>query len=569
MDTPILGLVPRGIARLVLLLALAAPLACGDDDGGVQPPPGPSVRGTVTMIGTGAPMPDVQVILIDPVSLVPRSRTARTDSAGVYEIAERVPAGTYALLLFADSTAVFDRARPYLAVEDGLTTVHDVRMVDSELWRQHPPFIDGVVLNDATGAPVPGAWIDSGMWGWQGVDIRLPQMGITTSEMAVTDGEGRFRGTASVVTNQQGEHTGLFPVNVAADGFEPTTLVGRGDDLEGFGPALPLPAAGSDSVLRVTIRLSPLGADGAGPHGIGSITGTVIDAGGRPVGGVAVAASLVRSAFPDTFPPGRQRAPVPSRTAFTDAAGRFTITRLSPGDYGIQPAFLIGDGYVQETSGIDEAEGSGNVPLHPLALLDTDAGRVGLRRGVVQALAVVRILPGSGRGPSPGPQVGASRRVLLCARRAHPLVRRGLRRHRNAARDRAGRDLRGSGDLHGAVRRPRRERRRPRPVPCLLAPDDGGVCSPAARQRSLISGLYPAASVQQPRVGGHCSAAPDIGIRRSSPPTAGVLLGVDREPRSIPQVPLCSQGRCRTGIEERHGRHGVGQLIVQVIAVVR
>lgn len=376
MDMPILGLVPRMIPRLILLFALAVPLACGDDDGGIQPPPGPSVRGAVTMIGTGTPMPDVQVILIDPASLAPRSRIARTDTAGVYQIAERVPAGTYALLLFADSTAVFDRARPYLEVEDGRTTVHDVRMVDSELWAQHPPFIDGVVLNDATGAPVPGAWIDSGLWGWQGVDIRLPQMGITTSEMAVTDGEGRFRVTSSIVTNEEGQPAGLFPVNVTADGFEPTTLVGRGPDVLDFGPALPLPEAGSDSVLRVTIRMAPLGADGAGPHGIGSITGTVIDAGGRPVGGVAVAASLVRSAFPDTFPPGRQRAPVPSRTAFTDAAGRFTITRLSPGDYGIQPAFLIGDGYVYEASGVDEAEW----PVSVGAGHTVEAGTLGVAR---------------------------------------------------------------------------------------------------------------------------------------------------------------------------------------------
>ena len=348
-ERPVLSALLAGLGVVVAFIA------CGDDDSGGTNPPVPSVRGSVTMVGTNAPVAGAGVILLDPGSLAARSRLAATDIHGKYEIAERVEAGDYALLLFADSTVVFDRSLPTLEIEDGRTTTYNVRMVDSELWSRHKPFIEGIVLNAATATPVAGAWVDQGLWAWQGVDVRGPLMGLTHPSMAITGADGRFSITSSLVTNEQGSVIGLFPISVAASGFEPTTLVGRGEDLLDFGPLLPLPDPGGDSILTVTIRLHPLGTGGVGPNGAGSISGRVrLGAAGIP--GVKVAASLVRSAHPDTFPAGRQLAPIPDKIATTDTEGRFTIAGLAPGAYAVEPAYAVDDGYVHDFAAVGAAD---------------------------------------------------------------------------------------------------------------------------------------------------------------------------------------------------------------------
>jgi hypothetical protein len=332
------------------VLGLAAVLItfvfCGKDDPAKPPASAiPSVRGTVTLIGTGAPVPGAAVVLVDPSSVATRSAPTRTDSKGQYEISERVAAGRYALFLYADSTIIFDRSGVYLTVEDGKTTTHDVRMVGSEFWGRSKPFVNGLVVDDSSGAAIPGAYVGVAFWGVQGVDVRGPFVGLTHPEFGITDAAGRFSVTNSMAIDVDGTSSGLLPIGVSKSGYEPTTLVGHGPDISGLGSLLPLPEANSDSILNVTIRLHRLGPGGIGPHGAGSLTGRVW-MGSTGVAGVRVAASLILSSNPDTLSGANRCSPVPDKTALTDAQGSFTIAGLAPGSYYLEPAFLPDDGYV-------------------------------------------------------------------------------------------------------------------------------------------------------------------------------------------------------------------------------
>jgi hypothetical protein len=232
-------------------------------------------------------------------------------------------------------------------VEVVKTRMYDILMLGDELWGRYMPCINGQVLDDSTGIPIAGAYVQAQEAGLGAVDTWGPLVGITLPSMAVTDRNGRFSVNPSLVTDESGEGCWFVPICISKSGYEATTLVGEGPELPGWGALLPCPDAGSDSILAVTIRLHPLGPSGVGPHGVGSLTGRV-RLGDPGISGIRVAATLILSDNPDIWPAGKGLKVIPDRIATTDAQGRFTITGLVPGSYQIEPAYLPDDGYIHD-----------------------------------------------------------------------------------------------------------------------------------------------------------------------------------------------------------------------------
>jgi hypothetical protein len=184
------------------------------------------------------------------------------------------------------------------------------------------------------------------MVGWEGTDLSGLFLGIGLPEWGVTDAQGRFS-IASIHFRTEYEGGGLMPITVTHAGYEPFTLVGTGPMFLEWGPLLPLPET-PDSVLEVEIAMRRLGANGAGPHGAGALRGRVVHL-GQPLAGLRVGISAEQLVDADTLAPrGKFRAavPVPDRGTVTDVEGRFFIDELTPGSYGLQPAYLPEDGYV-------------------------------------------------------------------------------------------------------------------------------------------------------------------------------------------------------------------------------
>jgi len=372
----------RLLSRRILLVSAVLALefaGCGDDPSTPGPTTG-AVEGGITTF-EGDPLAGVGVILVDPNTVATVSAMGRTDAAGRYRI-DHVAAGDYAAFVVDSGRfANFVRTTQGVHVVAGQTAIYHIQLIASGLWSDRPPRIKGTVRDGVSNAPVAGAHV-SGIFSAGQEHYAFGD--ITAPPWTVTDSAGQFTMLSSVFTDERGQPLGLEPISDTKSGFEPATLVGRGDDLFGFGPPLPLPTP-PDSDLVVVVRLR--GVVAGAPAG--AIAGQVALA-GTPVMGVRVALALQGVADPDTIPgpvlasngpdDGIQ-AWVPGKVAVTDAGGRFLIAGLHPGRYVVHAAYPQGDGY----AGV----GGNAVPV--AAAETTQVGTV----AVLAAMTPVAPLPGS------------------------------------------------------------------------------------------------------------------------------------------------------------------------------
>lgn len=355
----------RAGAALLAILALAR---CGDD--AVRPIPPGRVEGKITTV-TGTAVTGAAVLLVS-TALVPVAGPVVSDAAGRYVLDAAAPGSHLALLYATDSLALFARSTDRVEVHPARTTVHDVTLIDSELWHAGPVYIEGRVRDAVSAAPIHGAFVADVVTAT--FDLAAQYAGTTVPWFAATDAGGRFVLTATPL--QLGLELGIVPITITRSGYEPRSVVGDGGDVFGLGALLPFPAVGDtlhvEVHLRPESRLQPRGA----------IAGTV-RAGGVAVAGVRVGLSMALVADPDTLhraaakPPRHHlRAPVPDRFATTDAEGRFRIDGLHAGSYFVSAGFAAGDGFVpdsepREVAGIGVADGAVTpvdvVVLHALA----------------------------------------------------------------------------------------------------------------------------------------------------------------------------------------------------------
>jgi hypothetical protein len=329
----------RILALTLLMVGFAG--GCGEDP--VTPATTGSVAGTILQLETGLPVTDARVHLVDPWTLAPASPLIGTDRNGHY-LFRKVPPGDYSVCVYHDTLFLFERSAPLVHVTEGQRAIHNVRLMDSELWSAGGYRVAGTVVDIETREPLAGAYVEGALWAFQDVGYRF--VGLGFAEFAVTDGSGRFSVKVMVFTDEQGNEAGLEPICVSLRGYEPATLGGDGPRDYHLPPALSLPS-GDDSTLTVLVALRPLNAGGIGPYGAGAIRGRVAFL-GAPVPEIRVAVSLLSSAHPDTFhtAPLGLAVPIPDRVAVTDAEGHFYLDRLSPGSYGVHPGYLDGDGYL-------------------------------------------------------------------------------------------------------------------------------------------------------------------------------------------------------------------------------
>lgn len=329
------------LATTVLCLAWAG---CGDD--GTKSPPAPgSVEGTLTEVNSGTPVGDATVMLIDVLELTVASEIVGTDNAGHYRI-DGIAPGSYAVLVFHDSLAVREKPAPQVRVSPNKVTTFDINLVDIEFSGPGGYHIEGTVIDAQTLEPVPGAFVGQALL-LQG-ELEGFAEGVAFLS-AVTDSFGSF--SVPALDLEFAFESGLAPITVTKEGYEPYTLIGEGPSIPGvLPPLLPFPP-GDGLTLAVDISLEPLSPDGTGSHGAGAIKGRLMSF-GQPVADVLVGASISAVSDPDTFrTPPVSPVPVPEGVARTDAQGRFLLEGLTPGQYWVDPAFLDNDGYVKGTFG--------------------------------------------------------------------------------------------------------------------------------------------------------------------------------------------------------------------------
>lgn len=320
------------------LFALIAASGCGDDDSTRPRTPG-AVEGHIQDYLTGSPVSDAAVILVDPGTLSARSDLTPTDAEGFYRIETETP-GRYSLFLYHDSLVVHATTADYIEIARGRTTVHDLELQSSELWGRDGIRIEGRIVSAKSGSPVSGAYVEEMVWGWQTTDLVALFLGIPVPGLGISDADGRFSIDATFVGSPEGGRAGLLPIGITRSGYQPSMLVGRGPDLEGVGPLLPLPASG-DSTLLVEIRLQELHEPDTKKEG--AVRGRVVHF-GVPVADMPVALSLFYVPNPDTLDtPVPLAIPLPDRTARSGADGAFLIERVPPGEYAIAVGYLLDD----------------------------------------------------------------------------------------------------------------------------------------------------------------------------------------------------------------------------------
>ena len=342
-----------------------------------------SVEGSVVEISSNSPVVGAELILIDPGRVTPASSLVRTDRNGRYRI-DGVPPGDYAVFVYHDTLITFDRSAPLVRVAEGEVSTYQIRMMDSALWDGSGYRVAGTVLDDETGLPVDGAFVEGVFEAWN--DIRPPFQGITRPDWAVTDPAGRFSITVRTYL-VGGELVGLEPISVTRDGYESYSLGGEGPWPEEYPPSLPIPT-GSDSTLHVEVRLTPLPASGIGPHGAGTVRGRITCL-GAPVAGIRVAVSMLSSAHPETLrtAPLGSTVPIQGNVAVTDSEGRFQIGRLTPGLYALHPAYLSDDGYLHPESSTLRVDASRTTDTPEIELIQAIRPVDPPRRAVVTTTA--------------------------------------------------------------------------------------------------------------------------------------------------------------------------------------
>ena len=345
-------------------------LSCGDDDGPDSPARPGTVEGMVSRIEDGSPVSGARTILIETPSIRPASFLALTDALGRYRF-ESVPAGDYALFVYTDDLVVFDRSHPTIHLEAGATVRQNMRLLASALWDGGGYRVEGRVIDDHTGGPIAGAFVSGAFWAWD--DVAYPFQGYGLPDWGVTDAEGRYSVSVSVWTNEQGEGLGLEPISVTRIGYRPTTVTGSGPSIgDPSLRALPMPEP-PDSTLTCDVRLAAESAGGPDPRSTGAIAGRATCA-GRPVVGLHVAVSLFATDRHDSIDVGHlgEQTPIQGNIAVTDAGGRFHLSGLVPGTYGVHPGYLDGDGYWLIES-----------PMVQVAAADTaNAGDIALARAI-------------------------------------------------------------------------------------------------------------------------------------------------------------------------------------------
>lgn len=165
--------------------------------------------------------------------------------------------------------------------------------------QQQPAEIQGRVINAATRQPVRGAIVSTGEGS--------PSTPIPAARRFLTDGEGRFvlrdipPGAVAISASKHGYFQGL-------------TGRRRPD-----GTGVPLVVSAGDKLTAVELLMWPMA----------SISGTVTDERGAPMGGVSVSVSR---RLEDPASSLRQMGPV-VRSALTDDLGRYTVGGLDTGEY--------------------------------------------------------------------------------------------------------------------------------------------------------------------------------------------------------------------------------------------
>jgi subtilisin family serine protease/uncharacterized membrane protein len=210
-----------------------------------------SITGSVTDAKDGSAISGAQVS--------DGTRTATTDATGKYTIAN-VPPGTYVVVASKEG---YETSSSTVSVLQGTTAVANFSLSQVIV----PGSITGSVTDAKDGSPIVGATMSDG------------------TKTALTDALGSYTidnvltGSYQVVTSKEGYESSSLTVNVLS---------------------------GATAVANFSLSQIILP---------GSITGSIIDAKGSPIVGVAVTDG--------------------TRTATTDASGKYTIANVPPGTYQV------------------------------------------------------------------------------------------------------------------------------------------------------------------------------------------------------------------------------------------
>ena len=313
----------RYAAWLIAILALAASFAaCGDDS-----PTGSGsfarVTGTVFSLPDSSPV-QAKVVIVDGSGYTVVGGPATTNNSGRFAV-NNLPGGSFFLFVFTNAHLMFEPTAAQVTLVRGQTLERDVALIPA-IWGNAPFKISGIVTDALTRRPVAGAFVSQGFSAtWNGYQ------GISLPWECVTGADGRYQIDLIFAFNAPLDTVPL-PVAASAEGYDSYI-------------SMPIdPPAPPDSVVRLDITLTQ-----GGPTG--GIRGRVL-VDSLPVEGVPVALDYFGdlSASSPSHKSGRSdelhRVPVMGKTAVSDANGEFMITELTPGYYGVDPAYLPDDGYV-------------------------------------------------------------------------------------------------------------------------------------------------------------------------------------------------------------------------------